>query len=60
VLESIFTLPGLGFFTLQAVRNKDYTEVQGIVLFFAAVLVFINLLVDISYAWIDPRIRYGQ
>lgn len=58
VLESIFTLPGLGFFTLQAVRNKDYTEVQGVVLFFAAVLVFINLLVDLSYAWIDPRIRY--
>jgi peptide/nickel transport system permease protein len=60
VLESIFTLPGLGFFTLQAVRNKDYTEVQGVVLFFAAVLVFINLLVDVSYAWIDPRIRYSS
>lgn len=59
VLEGIFSLPGLGFLTFQAVNVKDYTQVQGVVLFFAAVLVSINLLVDISYAWFDPRIRYA-
>lgn len=59
VLESIFSLPGLGQLTFNAVTIKDYAEVQGLVLFFATVLVLINLLVDVSYAWIDPRIRYG-
>ena len=59
VLEGIFSLPGLGFLTFQAVTVKDYTQVQGVVLFFATVLVTINLLVDVSYAWFDPRIRYS-
>lgn len=59
VLEGIFSLPGLGQLTFQAVTVKDYTQVQGVVLFFAAVLVALNLLVDISYAWFDPRIRYA-
>ncbi|MGE5595268.1 MAG: ABC transporter permease [Hyphomicrobiales bacterium] len=58
VLESIFTLPGLGTLTLQAITIKDYTQIQGLVLFFGAILVLINLLVDLSYAWFDPRIRY--
>ncbi|MEO6398643.1 MAG: ABC transporter permease [Tepidiformaceae bacterium] len=59
VLESIFSLPGLGGLTLSAVRSKDYSQVQGLVLLFAAVLVLLNLLVDLSYAVIDPRIRYS-
>lgn len=59
VLESIFGLPGLGQLTLSAVLIKDYAKVQGLVLFFAAVLVSINLIVDLSYAWFDPRIRYS-
>ncbi len=59
VLESIFSLPGLGSLTLSAVTVRDYPQVQGLVLFFAAVLVSINLLVDVSYAWLDPRIRYS-
>jgi peptide/nickel transport system permease protein len=58
VLESIFALPGLGSLLFNAVLIKDYPQVQGLVLFFAAVLVTINLVVDISYAWFDPRIRY--
>jgi peptide/nickel transport system permease protein len=58
VLESIFSLPGLGTLTLSSVLIKDYTTVQGIVLVFAFALIAINLIVDISYAWIDPRIRY--
>jgi peptide/nickel transport system permease protein len=59
VLESIFSLPGLGTLTLSSVLIKDYPQVQGLVLFFAAMLVLINLVVDISYAWFDPRIRYS-
>jgi len=59
VLESIFSLPGLGTLALNAVLLKDYPQVQGLVLFFATALVLINLVVDISYAWIDPRIRYA-
>jgi peptide/nickel transport system permease protein len=59
VLESIYSLPGLGQLTLHAVTIKDYSEVQGLVLFFATVLVLINLAVDLSYAWFDPRIRYN-
>jgi peptide/nickel transport system permease protein len=59
VLESIFSLPGLGALTLSSVLTKDYPQVQGLVLFFATVLVLINLLVDISYGWFDPRIRYA-
>lgn len=59
VLESIFSLPGLGTLTLSSVLIKDYPVVQGLVLFFAAVLIAINLLVDISYSWFDPRIRYA-
>lgn len=59
VLEGIFSLPGLGQLTFQSVTIKDYTQVQGLVLFFAVVLVAINLFVDLSYAWFDPRIRYS-
>ena len=60
VLESIFQLPGLGGLTLSAVLAKDYSQVQGLVLLFAIVLVSLNLLVDVSYAWIDPRIRFSR
>jgi len=59
VLEGIFSLPGLGQLTFQAVTIKDYPQVQGLVIFFATVLVMINLLVDLSYAYFDPRIRYS-
>jgi peptide/nickel transport system permease protein len=59
VLESIFSLPGLGTLTLSSVLTKDYPQVQGLVLFFATILILINLLVDVSYGWFDPRIRYA-
>lgn len=59
VLESIYALPGLGTLLLSSVTVKDYTQIQGIVLFFAVIIVFINLAVDLSYAWLDPRVRYA-
>ena len=59
IIETIFLLPGVGNMTLDAVLFRDYTLVQGAVLFFGGFMVLMNLLVDISYAWFDPRIRYG-
>ncbi|MBM3222964.1 MAG: ABC transporter permease [Candidatus Tectomicrobia bacterium] len=58
IVEVIFLLPGVGSLTLDAVMLRDYTVVQGAVMFFATVMVGMNLLVDVSYAWFDPRIRY--
>jgi peptide/nickel transport system permease protein len=59
IVEFIFLQPGVGSLMLDAVRLRDYPLIQGAVLFFATVIVVINLLVDLSYAWLDPRIRYG-
>ena len=59
VLESIFVLPGMGRYLLENVSNRDYPAVQDVILIFAIVLVASNLVVDVMYAWLDPRIRYG-
>lgn len=59
IIETIFLLPGVGNMTLDAVLFRDYTLVQGAVIFFGGLMVLMNLIVDISYAWFDPRIRYG-
>src|SRR5256712_10726181 len=58
IVEFIFLQPGVGSLMLDAVLLRDYTLIQGAVLFFATVIVVINLLVDVSYAWFDPRLRY--
>jgi peptide/nickel transport system permease protein len=59
VTETIFSRPGLGRLAVDAILNRDFPLVQGTVLFAACVYVLVNLVVDISYAVIDPRIRYG-
>ena len=59
ILESIFNVPGIGLWVVNAIGNLDYPVVQGVVLVVAVTLVFVNLMVDITYAWLDPRIRYG-
>ena len=59
VIETIFSLPGVGRLTFDAVTLRDYTVVQGTVMVFAGAYVFANLVVDLSYAVIDPRIRYS-
>lgn len=58
VVEVIFGIPGLGNLIIQAIENRDYPLVEGIALTFALFYVVINLLVDVSYALVDPRIRY--
>ncbi|MBI4276899.1 MAG: ABC transporter permease [Armatimonadetes bacterium] len=58
VTETIFAWPGLGRLMVAAVNGRDYPVIQGTLLFFAATFVVVNLLVDVSYAVFDPRIRY--
>ena len=56
--ETVFSWPGIGMMMVRAIQVRDYPMVQGGVLFIAAVFVFVNILVDIAYAYLDPRIRY--
>ena len=58
VTESLFSIPGVGQLLTQAVLNRDYPLVQGGLLMVTALLVFVNVLVDVSYALLDPRVRY--
>lgn len=57
VTETIFAIPGLGMLTVDAILNRDFPTVQGVVLFFSVVYVAINLIVDLTYLLLDPRIR---
>ena len=57
VIETIFTWPGVGLFTIQAILNRDYPVVQAAVVILATAVVLINLAVDLLYVWLDPRIR---
>jgi peptide/nickel transport system permease protein len=56
--ETVFAWPGVGSWMLEAIRFRDYAVLQGGILFFAVLIVLVNLLVDISYAFLNPRIRY--
>jgi ABC-type dipeptide/oligopeptide/nickel transport system permease component len=59
IIETVFGRPGVGRLLVDAILNKDFPLVQGVVLFVAIVYVFINLMVDVVYAAIDPRVHYG-
>jgi peptide/nickel transport system permease protein len=58
IVENIFSLPGMGQLIIQATQTRDYTLVSGVILFFGAILVIINLVVDLTYGFLDPRITY--
>ena len=58
IMETIFLLPGMGSFLVYSLSRWDYPAVQTLVLFFAGWIVVTNLLVDLSYGWLDPRVRY--
>ena len=58
VMERVFSMPGLGNFILEGMLARDFPIVQSITLFFALAVVFVNLMIDISYGWFDPRVRY--
>lgn len=59
VLEQVFVLPGVGLFLLEAVKFRDYTVVQPIIVFFAAWVIMVNLTVDFLYTWLNPQVRHG-
>ena len=59
VLENIYALPGLGRFAFASISERDFLMLQTIVLVFAAIYAFVNLAIDLTYAWLDPRIRYS-
>jgi ABC-type dipeptide/oligopeptide/nickel transport system permease component len=58
IIETIFQLPGLSRYLVQSLQNWDYTVVQTVVLFLSIWIVLSNLVVDLAYGWLDPRIRY--
>jgi peptide/nickel transport system permease protein len=59
ITESVFNIPGVGRLVVDAITRRDYPIIQGVMIVFAAVYVLINLVIDILYSFIDPRIRYG-
>ncbi len=59
VIEQIFGIPGLGRFFVQGALNRDYTLVMGIVVFYGVLIIVFNFLVDLTYAWLDPKVKYG-
>jgi len=59
VIEQIFGVPGLGRFFVQGALNRDYTLVMGVVVFYGTLIIVLNFLVDLAYAWLDPKVKYG-
>jgi peptide/nickel transport system permease protein len=59
VTEQVFNLNGIGRLFVQAVQNQDYTLTQALVMLVVAIFVLTNLIVDLFYAWLDPRIRFA-
>ena len=60
VVETVFAWPGLGYATVQAVQARDYPFIQAFVLLMGTLFVLLNLGVDVAYAWVDPRLRFGR
>jgi oligopeptide transport system permease protein len=59
VIEQIFGVPGLGRYFVQGALNRDYTLVMGVVVFYGALIILFNLVVDLVYAWLDPKVKYA-
>ena len=60
VIERIYSIPGLGSYFVQGALNRDYTLVMGVVIFYGVLIVVLNFIVDMVYAWLNPRIRYDE
>jgi peptide/nickel transport system permease protein len=59
LVETIFAIPGVGRLFVSSILGQDYVVVQAITFVIALIILVVNLIVDISYGWLDPRIRYG-
>ncbi len=60
VIERIYSIPGLGSYFVQGALNRDYTLVMGVVIFYGVIIILLNFIVDVLYAWMNPRIRYNE
>jgi peptide/nickel transport system permease protein len=60
VTETVFNIPGMGRLVVQSISRRDYPLIQGAIMLIAGIYVLVNLLVDVLYVYIDPRIRYGS
>ena len=60
VIERIFSIPGLGSYFVQGALNRDYTLVMGVVIFYGVLIILLNFLVDLVYAWLNPKVRYDE
>ncbi len=58
-IETVFNIPGMGRLLVEGVQSLDYTAVQAVILILAIIVMLLNLLIDISWGWLDPRIRYS-
>jgi ABC-type dipeptide/oligopeptide/nickel transport system permease component len=58
VVENVFSWNGIGRLALEAVLRRDYPMIQGFILIFASVIVIVSIVMDLTYAWLDPRITY--
>jgi oligopeptide transport system permease protein len=60
VIERIYSIPGLGSYFVQGALNRDYTLVMGVVIFYGVIIVLLNFIVDLLYAWLNPKIRFDE
>ena len=60
IIERIFSIPGLGSYFVQGALNRDYTLVMGVVIFYGVLIILLNFLVDLIYAWLNPKVRYDE
>jgi peptide/nickel transport system permease protein len=58
VIETVFSWPGIGRLAYESISNRDFPVMQAVILFMTSLYILANLIVDILYAWVDPRIRY--
>jgi len=59
LVETVFSIPGMGRLAVEGLNSQDYAVVQGVILVIGTIVLFINLLIDLSYGWLDPRVRFG-
>lgn len=60
IIERIFTIPGLGSYFVQGALNRDYALVMGVVIFYGVLIIVLNFLIDLIYAWLNPKVRYDE
>jgi len=60
IIERVFSIPGLGSYFVQGALNRDYTLVMGVVIFYGVLIILLNFLVDLVYAWLNPKVRYDE